>query len=212
MIIKKGNTIAVVFDDHRLFTDSFSVLIERLEIFRSVHAINEERDLIQFLIKHHHTPICLFLDYYLKDKTALSLINESRRLNRQTTVIVISSVINSTAVANILAYNPQGLISKSSGFDTVLQCLAAIDRGEQYTCPVISEIVRNMNQAVDLPFTPRELEILQYFAQGLSILQTAEKTYLSKHTIVSHRRKMMTKAKVNSVVELLAYARAKELI
>ena len=210
--MERNNAIAIVFDDHRLFADSFSALIERLELFRFVHTFSEERELTQFLIKHSQTPIYLFLDYYLKDKNALPLINETKRLNRQVTVIVISSVANPMTVANIMAYNPKGIISKSSGFDTILECLSTIGRGEQYICPVISEIVSNANQTSEIPFTVRELEILQYFAQGLSIAQTAERTHLSKHTIVAHRRKMMAKANVNSITELLAYARAKELI
>lgn len=210
--MNRVNAIAIVFDDHRLFADSFSALIERLELFRSVDTIYEERELIKFLIRHSQTPIYLFLDYYLKNKHALPLINEAKRLNRQINIIVVSSVINPTIVANILNYHPQGLVSKSSGFDIILQCLDTVDRGEQYFCPIISEIVATINHTSSIPFTVRELEILQYFAQGRSIAQTAEETHLSKHTIVAHRRKMMAKAQVNSITELLAYARVNELI
>src|SRR5690606_2362567 len=111
--MNRVNAIAIVFDDHRLFADSFSALIERLELFRSVDTIYEERELIKFLIRHSQTPIYLFLDYYLKNKHALPLINEAKRLNRQINIIVVSSVINPTIVANILNYHPQGLVSKS---------------------------------------------------------------------------------------------------
>lgn len=211
--MNKANAIAIVFDDHHLFSDSFSALIERLELFRFVDTCDDERELIKFLVRHSQTPVYLFLDYYLKNnKNALPLINEAKRLNRQVNVIVVSSVINPVIVANILNYHPQGLVSKSSGFNIILQCLDTVGRGEQYFCPVISEIVADISHTSNIPFTVRELEILQYFAQGLSIAQTAEQTHLSKHTIVSHRRKMMAKVKANSITELLAYARNKELI
>ena len=208
----KKKAIAVVFDDHLLFSDSFSALIERLDIFQAVHAINEEPDLIKFFINHSQSPIYLFLDYYLKDKNALPLINETRRLNRKTTVIIVSSVVSPTTLANIFDHNPKGLISKASGIDTLLECLATIDRGDQYICPVFRKILGNAPKTDKVPFTGRELELLQYFAQGLSIAQTAEQTHLSKHTIVAHRRKMMSKVQVNSITELLAYARGRELI
>lgn len=211
-IMEKNKAIAVVLDDHLLFLDSFSALIERLGIFQSVQIFDDEQLLSQFLINHPKTPIYLFLDYYLKDKNALLLINETRRLNRQVKVIVISSVSSPTTIANILTYNPKGLISKSSGFDTILQCIDTIGRGDQYICPVIGEILSSKDHISAIPFSNRELEILQYFARGLSIAQTAEKSHLSKHTIVAHRRNMMAKVHVNSITELLAYARAKELI
>lgn len=210
--MERKNAIAAIFDDHSLFADSFSALIERLDLFRTVHTFNSEKEFTRFLVQNSQTPVYLFLDYYLKDRNALPLINEIRRLNRHTRVIIVSSVANPIVVANILAYGPNGFISKSSGFNTILECLSVLSRGEQYVCPVIKEFADFKSQPNKIPFTARELEILQYFAKGLSIADTAEETHLSKHTIVAHRRKMMTKAQVNSITELLAYARDKELI
>ncbi|KQB99840.1 response regulator transcription factor [Pedobacter sp. Hv1] len=210
--MEKTNTIAIVFDDHLLFADSFSALIERLDLFSAVHTLHDKKELTQFLIKHSKTRICLFLDYYLKNENGLALINEVRRLSRQTSIIVMSSTISPTTVTNILDYKPHGFISKSSGFDTILQCLTTIAQGNPYICPIISEIAEHTERIKKMPFTARELEILQYFAQGLSIAHTAEKAHLSKHTIVAHRRKMMSKVNVNSITELLLYARDQELI
>ncbi|RQO69721.1 hypothetical protein DBR43_16800 [Pedobacter sp. KBW06] len=210
--MEKTNTIAIVFDDHLLFADSFSAFIERLELFSAVYTLSDKRELTQFLIKHSKIRIYLFLDYYLKNENSLTLINEVKRLNRQHIIIVMSSTKSPTVVTNILDYKPQGFISKSSGFDTVLECLTTIAHGNQYICPVISEIVKSTHNISKMAFTARELEILQYFAQGLSIAHTAEKAHLSKHTIVAHRRKMMSKVNVNSITELLLYAREQELI
>lgn len=210
--MEKANTIAIVFDDHLLFADSFSALIERLDLFSAVHTFNDKKELSSFLIKHSKTKIYLFLDYYLNNENGLMLMNEIKRLNRQLMVIIMSSTISPAVVTNILDYKPQGFISKSSGFDTILQCLTTLSHGHQYICPVISKIVDHIDNTIKTPFTARELEILQYFAQGLSIAHTAEKAYLSKHTIVAHRRNMMAKVNVNSITELLSYAREQELI
>ncbi|WP_187328734.1 response regulator transcription factor [Echinicola rosea] len=204
--------ISIVLDDHLLFLDSFSALLERLEIFREVHSFHKEHDLIQFLIHHPQDKIYLYLDYYLNGKNSLPLFNEIKRLNRKTEVIVVSSVTTPITIGNILNYQPRAVISKSSGLDSILQCKKVIDNGEQYLCPEIKKIINNSPQKSDIPFSSRELEILQYFAKGLSIVQTAEQTHLSKHTIVSHRRKMMHKAQVNSITELLAFARSLELV
>lgn len=210
--MEKTNANAIVFDDHLLFADSFSSLLERLELFNTVQTFSDERDLRQFLIKHSEIPVYVFLDYYLKGGTGLTLISEVKRMNRQAVIIIMSSVVSPTAVINILEYKPQGFVSKSSGFDSIIQCLTTVARGKQYICPVIAEILATIHPTKKVLFTARELEILQYFAQGLSIAHTAEKAHLSKHTIVAHRRKMMSKINVNSITELLSYARKHELI
>ncbi len=79
MIVDSRNT-AIVFDDHKLFSDSFSALIERLGIFHSVHTFSDDRELTTFLIGYSKEPIFLFLDFYLEDQNSLPLINEVRRI------------------------------------------------------------------------------------------------------------------------------------
>ncbi|MEC3879584.1 response regulator transcription factor [Parapedobacter sp. 10938] len=209
-----GNPIAVVYDDHLLFAESFSAVLERLTLFKSTHIfVNDESAYLQFLVKHFDEPICLFLDYYLPQKNALTLINETRRINKKAKIIVVSSVSTPAIVSHILTYKPNGFLSKSSGVDIVIECLRSIGQNESYICPQVKAVIdAKLFPADDIPFTARELEMLHYFAQGLSIIETATKTHLSKHTIVAHRRKMMTKAQVNSITELLAYARNKELL
>ncbi len=205
--------IAVVFDDHLLFAESFSALLERLKLFQAVRSFSDENEYIRFLTKYYDVPLYLFLDYYLPENNALTLINDTRRLNKKVRVIVISSATTPAIVNHILTYQPQGFISKSSSTDIVLDCLRTIAQGKPYLCPVIQDIVSTHIAVKDgIPFTARELEMLQLFASGLSISQTAERTNLSKHTIVSHRRKMMDKARAKSITELLAYARRNELI
>ena len=209
-----ASPIAVVYDDHLLFAESFSAVLERLKLFKSAHIfVNDEAAYLQFLVKHFDKPIYLFLDYYLPQQNALSLINETRRINKKAKVIVVSSVSTPSIISHILTYNPNGFLSKSSGVDIVVECLRSVGQDKPYICPQIKAVIDSkLFQAEEIPFTARELEMLHYFAQGLSIIETANKTHLSKHTIVAHRRKMMTKANVNSITELLAYARAKVLI
>lgn len=209
-----GNSIAIVYDDHLLFAETFAAVLEKLQLFKSVHQFfGDEQAYLRYLVKHFDESVYLFLDYYLPQKNALTLINETRRINKKVCIVIISSITTPSIVNHILTYAPQGFISKSSGIDIVIDCLRTIAQGERYLCPVIRSIAIDGSLLInDIPFTARELEMLQYFAQGLSVIETANKVNLSKHTVVAHRRKMMGKAGVNSITELLAYARKKELI
>lgn len=208
-----GNPIAIVYDDHLLFAETFAAVLEKLQLFKSVHLFaDDEHAYRQFMVKHFDVPVYLFLDYYLPQNNALTLISETRRINKKVRIVVVSSITTPSLIAHILTYSPHGFISKSCGVDIVIDCLRTISQGERYMCPVTREIAHSDPRVDEVPFTARELEMLRYFAQGLSVIDTANKTHLSKHTVVAHRRKMMTKAGVNSITELLAYARNKELI
>lgn len=211
-IPNKTQRIAVILDDHVLFGDSFSLILEKLNAFRSIHTFYNEKEFLRFVSSHHNEPLYLFVDYYLKDQNALPLINDVKRLSKKSKIIIVSSLTNPLLIKNVLDYRPQGFISKSSGISTLMECVEAIDNRKMFICPEISDILSSFSELRDIPFTPREQHILNLFAQGLSIDQTAEKTFLSRHTVVAHRRKMMEKTKTHSITELLAYCRQLNLI
>lgn len=208
-----NNPVALVYDDHVLFAESFAAVLERLAFFSSVQTFEQEHPLRRFLLKHGNEPVYVFLDYYLPQKNALSLIKDIRRMNKKARIIVTSSVSDPILIRHILTYEPNGFISKTSGVENVVACLNTIEQHETYICPIVQHILDiHGNSGPVITFTAREMEILQYFARGLSIVETAEATNLSKHTIVSHRRNMMSKSGAKSIVELLSYAYTNHLI
>lgn len=61
-------------------------------------------------------------------------------------------------------------------------------------------------------FTPRENELLQYLNHGYASKEIAKKLFVSKHTIDTHRRKMLSKSTCSSTTELLDFARRNAII
>ena len=57
----------------------------------------------------------------------------------------------------------------------------------------------------DSPLTTREMEILDLIVQEYSSKQIAAKLYISNHTVISHRKNMMEKLEVKSVVGLVMW-------
>jgi DNA-binding NarL/FixJ family response regulator len=54
--------------------------------------------------------------------------------------------------------------------------------------------------------TPRELEILQLIADGLSSKKIAEKLFISEHTVSTHRKNILKRYRMESTMELVAFA------
>lgn len=204
---KLRNIVGLVVDDHQLFCDSFSGILEKTQLFSVIHCFANSKELLQYFVKNSRNKTYLFLDYYLKDEIGLGVLNDIYRLNKNVSTIVISSVTNIETIRLIKSYNPEGFISKSAGFDIVLDCLNNIEKGKTYYCPFFEETIKNNADKEVTLFSSTELEVLQYFAKGYSVIQTAEAIYRSKHTVVAHRRNMMEKANCNTITELLTYAR-----
>ncbi len=76
---------------------------------------------------------------------------------------------------------------------------------------VLDEFVhKNMNKFQEL--SAREVEILSMVALGQSSNEIAEKLFISKHTVDTHRKNIMGKLSINRFVDLIRFAEAFDLV
>lgn len=202
---------ALILDDHQLFADAFSLVLEKYSLFKIVQTFNEVSQFIDYLIKFGNQEICIFLDYYLSEESGLSVMSEIKRLNKKAVIVFITSASSPSIVQNILKYKPNAILSKSSGVHTIISFLNQADRKSIFLDQFIKNILDIQNPAA-ISFTPREIELLRYFANGESISETAARTFLSPHTIIAHRRKMMAKTHCHSIGQLIKFAQDNDVI
>lgn len=207
------NISAIVLDDHKLFADSFAKLVEFTSLFRTVNVFYHEQDLMQYLIRFRTTDtLYLFVDYYMGDRSLPAFLNDLKRLSRNIKVIVVSCISNSFLIHDLMKFSPDGIIGKTAKADALIDCIHEVANGGQYLSDEIREIMARDNGERAVPFTSREIELLRYFARGLSINDTAEELKLSRHTIAAHRRKMMAKTNTSSITGLLSAAQKLSVI
>ena len=120
--------------------------------------------------------------------------------------------MNAATIKYIDSNKPDGFLSKLAGFDEVLACVTVLRDGQRYISPVIEKVLEDASEHAPVHFSKREVELLQYFYQGHSIMSTAERVSLSMHTIVAHRRRMMEKVKCKSMAELLTFCRKNGIV
>lgn len=203
---------ALVLDDHQLFGESFAVLLERYTELKTVYTFQEISDVARFLGQHSRQKFFIFLDYYLKNTNGLTVLTDIRRLNKLCKIIFLTSATSWPVIYNMENHNPDAIISKASGLDVLLECIQTIQKDQPYLCPFFQELKITNSNTQPVMFTARELEILKFFVDGYTIAETAEKTFLSRHTIVAHRRNMMSKANCTSISQLLTYTSQWKLI
>lgn len=201
---------AVILDDHKLFGDLFGLMLEKGGLFEHTYVFDNKADFLSFLNKLGNKDIFLFIDYYLVDDNGLAILNDVRRINSKARTIFITSALSPQVIHHIYLAKPHAIISKSCGLPGIKECLQSIKSNKTYLDAIMKDILQQLDGTKVL--TPREIEILKYFENGYSIAETADKTFLSKHTIVSHRRNMMSKTDSRSINQLLKYAKDYGLI
>lgn len=202
------NKVAVIIDDHLLFAESFSGLLKKTKIFEDILIMSDYKEYAQFLFKSSNkTKIYLFLDYYLKNELGVEFIDQARKMHKKMSIIVVSTVTKLPVIKTILSHLPEAIISKYSSFDVILECIQKVEKGMQYYCPHMQTALNEIKENETIIFSKRELELLKLCAKGATIEEAASILILSKHTIVSHRRRMMNKTNTRSITELIEFAR-----
>lgn len=210
--LKQSN--AIIFDDHSLFSESLSLVLEKFKIFNSIYTYKTEEEITQYFINRNiydQSGTVIFIDYYLPQKNGLSLIKEIRRMDKKVKVVFLSSVSNPMVINEILQANPNAIVNKTEGIDELLEALKHIVKKQQYISHFIRDVLNNLVK-IDNPLSSRETELLGFFSKGISTEEIAAKLYISPLTVVTHKRNMMKKTNSKTILELVAFARKNGLI
>ena len=193
----------LILDDHLIFAQSFKLLLEKELGYSTIEVLSTTEEVRKKL--EEGTVDLIFTDFLMPDLNMLEEIKEWKTLNDLAYIVVISGIINTSLIALLLKNNVDAFLSKSSDMEEVSVCLKEILEGRLYiTRELQQKVMKELIHTRENLFTPRENEIIHLIRQGKSIKETASILELSENTVIVHRRNIMHKAKVKSVVELLS--------
>ena len=116
-------------------------------------------------------------------------------------------------IPGCLANEPAGLIGVAfdiTHFKNDSSVIHTIEKVGEIDGKRVNELLYKKIHAVEepdiLPISPREQQILQYMAEGMSSKQIACTLFLSVHTVNNHRKNMLQKTNCKTSSELLNYA------
>jgi two-component system, NarL family, nitrate/nitrite response regulator NarL len=113
-------------------------------------------------------------------------------------------------VQSLAAFSNYGLLLRDSDPDTILVALNALDGGLLVIDPALSSLI-NMPINRDIapiatPLTPREDEVLQLLAQGMTNKAIALQLGITQHTVKFHVNAIMSKLDAQSRTEAVVRA------
>jgi DNA-binding NarL/FixJ family response regulator len=206
--------VGYILDDHNLFSEALSKVLETYLPFESVFVFSNPKDMIHHLINNQSLKeTFLFLDYYIGEKNLPSVLSEIKRVSKSHKLVVISSITSPVLLKDLLSYKIDGIIHKSDTTGDIVKCVQEISNRKVFFTPYIRAILASAEDSITTnPFSEREMQLIPYFVKGYTIDETAEAVNLSPYTIATHRKKMFRKVKCNNISELLASARALGII
>lgn len=137
-------------------------------------------------------------------------------------ILALSMLDKENHIFQMLDAGAHGYLLKSSGVDEIISGVRAVAAGGQFLCTAagltalhkLRDGARPAAEPTEKPGTlsRREVEVLQLISQGLTTGEIAEKLFLSKRTIETHRQNMMEKMQVKNTAALIKQAMAEGLL
>ena len=194
---------ALIVEDDPAFSSLLSRILQEDVGFEGAVVAGSLAEARKLLAKSDYSLV--LLDLGLPDGRGAELLGA---IPEDSCTIVVTVFGDEPAVIDAMARGADAYLLKDD--PTLGQSIVATLRGETSLSPAVATHLlsswrrltgatgRNREGGVGAVLSPREAEILQSFAEGLSYNDTAERLGISQHTVADHVKSMYRKLTVNS--------------
>ena len=200
-------TSILIVDDHELAVSGLRLLIQEPQ-YEIVDNLKTGAEVAQFF--NTKSADIVLLDLGLPDVDGLTLLSELVAVH-DATVIVLSGISDATQLISASKLGARAVVSKSDPSAVILEAINAVNRGEQFTSPYVSELFASAEPS-NTTLSPRQMAILRFLAAGETNKEIGYRLRIAPPTVSFHLREIREKLGVDSNRKIVEAARVYGLI
>jgi len=202
----------LLVDDHTLFRKGLAELLEQRGAIHVAGIAGNGDEALQML--KGTAPDVVITDLNMPPHGGLALLRQMRAEGWRGPVLVLTVSDDQDDLASAMGAGAQGYLLKDMEPDDVVDAVQRAVRGETVVAPAMTLKLVHLLQGGPQPpkndalqqLTPREREILDYLAQGLSNKAIGRALDISHDTVKLHVRHILAKLNLTSRVEAAVFA------
>jgi DNA-binding NarL/FixJ family response regulator len=198
----------LIVDDQDLFAESLRVALSAepgLRVVGTAATLAQARSMVVST-----APDVVLLDHRLPDGLGVDSIAELKALSPKTKIVVLAAVAEDSMLVTATEAGCAGFILKTSPLNELVAAVRTAAAGEIMVSPeLLARLLNRLHhQRSRRPqdLTPREREILELIAEGLTNGGIAERLFISVNTVRNHVQSVLAKLDAHSKLEALAIA------
>lgn len=210
----QGPPIAVaLIEDNRLVREGITALLNQFDDLEVVYG--HASDAITPL--KTVSPNVILLDIGLQKGDSLRVSERVRREFPDVKVIVMDLLPVHEDIVEFVNAGVSGFIMKDATVDDLVNTIRLVASGASVLPPAMintlfsqiarEAVARSPAKALEaVRMTPREREVINLIAEGLSNKEIAARLHIATHTVKSHVRNVMEKLTLHTRLQIAAYA------
>lgn len=202
----------VIVDDHQMFIDGLKGILEPEPNISIMGTAHNGIELLK-LLENTATDIIL-LDVNMPEMNGIEATKEIVKLYPSIKIIMLTMFDTSDYIQKVLKAGAHGYILKNTGKAELLEAIKTVNSGQSFFSNEVTKTImaglqnkpKQVNNTMEVELTDREIDVLKLIAQELTTNEIGEKLFISKHTVETHRKNLISKLNVRNVVGLVKYA------
>ncbi len=213
-------TKVLIVDDHALFRVGISNILGREPDFEIVGEANDSRTAMDRAIET--SPDVILMDLSLPAPGGIETTQRLKRELPSTAIVVLAVAEDEDALFDAIKAGAAAFLLKDIGPDDLVTVMRRVVAGEYlindkvFSKPAVaSRVLKEFRELavygqeaapIFAPLSPREVEILDNIAQGMTNKQVAYALSISEQTVKNHMSSILRKLSVNDRTQAVVYA------
>ncbi len=210
--MNKGKINIVIADDHTIFLEGLSALLNNSNAINVVASVSNGQEVLDVLKSTDADVVLTDIDMPVMD--GMRLTKELRKNHPLIKILALTMHNEGRVIKSLIKAGVTGYILKDTGKDELINAIRTVADGENYfSDEVKANLVESMipgkrahASTALIQLSDRESEVLKLIATELTQVEIAEKLFISEHTVIFHKRKLFAKFNVKNTAGLIKCA------
>ena len=202
----------LLVDDHQMMRDGLRAVLERESDLHVSGEAADGRTALELCSTLH--PDVVVMDIGMPGLNGIEATRQVTTHHPRTKVVALSMNADRRYVHAMFEAGAWAYLVKSSASEELIRAIRAVAHDEKYVSPTVAHAVldafvvgpRATQRDPRGELSPREREVLQLLAEGMTSKEIAARLDLAVSTIETHRKQIMAKLELRSVAELTKFA------
>lgn len=211
------NLRIVVADDHPVLLAGMEHLLNEQPGFQVAGLVRDSTALVQLLSQSSVDVV--ITDFSMPEGRygdGVALLRFLRRRFPQVRLVVLTAMESPMVLSSILGAGVACIVSKSDPLEHLLPAVEAVLADRGYLSPEVQRLTaapaEDATGPSDASLSRRESEVLRMFAEGLTVIQIAERVGRSRKTVSTQKVAAKRKLGLTSDAEIFKYAIAQRMV
>ncbi len=216
-----GPLRVVVADDQRVVREGLTLMLGLIDGIEPVGAAADGEEALALVAAEH--PDVVLMDLRMPRLDGIEATRRLARTHPDVGVVALTTYADDETVVQALQAGARGYLTKDAGAEQIQSAVERVAAGEAAIDPAVQRQLLTAVQRGDAPpcpeddelpdgLTPREAEVLELIAAGLSNGEIADRLVVSGATVKSHVNHLFAKIGARDRAQAVAYAYQHELV